>query len=171
MTKRLYSNDDIGGGVIPATYSQISRILGVTGRVVVSTSTALSLTATQHAERFVSWEPNSSGAATATLPAATGSGDKYEITNGIAQTQGSLVIAALGTDILKGVAKAFDTTAAADASAFLTTATSDKLTLNRTTQGGLGYDRVVLIDKASGVWAVMAETYGTGSLATPFSET
>lgn len=170
MTKRLYSNDDIGNGVIAASYADINAILAVGSRVVTSSSTALSLTATQHGEREVIWSPNSSGTATATLPAATGSGRKFSIRNGIAQTQGTLVItSASAGDVFKGIAKMFDTSAAADAMAFPTTATSVKVSLNRTTQGGLYHDHLIAIDVALNEWRVEFEGYGTGSIATPFS--
>lgn len=174
MPQHLVSRDPgaqtgLGFGFLDATVAELNSLADASARVVASTSTALGLTATQHANRLVDWKPNSSGAATITMPAATGTGNRYEIINDLAQTQGSLVVAALGTDVFKGVAKAFDATAAADATYFPTTATSDKATLNRTTQGGLGYDRFRLLDIGSGEWLVDLETYGSGSLATPFS--
>src|SRR6185503_16783792 len=50
-------------------------------RVVPTTVTALSLTATQHAERIVVINTNSTVANTFTLPAATGSGAWYSLVN------------------------------------------------------------------------------------------
>ena len=172
MTRRMFTSDNIGNAVLTATAAQAEAILGVAASIVASTSTALALTVTQHANRIVDWAPNSSGAATATLPAATGSKERFTIINSIAQTQGSVVVAALGTDVLSGIAKMFHTTQqASGGGAYLTTATSDKLTMNRTTTGGLGFDKVQVIDWAAGVWMVEAELVGNGALATPFSAT
>lgn len=177
MPKQLFANDPaegqgLGMGFIGATVDQLNSKLASAGRIVASTSTALSLTAADHAERTVFWEPNSSGAATATLPEATGSGDKYVIVNGLVQTQGTLVVAALTTDIMRGIARGSHTTAqASGGAAFLTSATSDKITLGLTTTGGLGYDKIVAQDYADGVWLVEVEYTGNGALATVFSAT
>lgn len=141
-------------------------------RIVVSTATALSLTVTEHGERIVLIETNSTVANTFTLPVATGSGVKFTIVNNIAQTQGSVVVAANGTlDVIQGLCIALDSTAAADAMSFQTSATSDKVTLNRTTTGGLGGDVVEAWDKAANAWFVRVVINGSGSLATPFAAT
>lgn len=172
MPAALYANGPstgLGVTIINASSAAIKAILERSAQVVNSTSTALTLTATQHASRLLYWKPNSSGAATATLPVASGSGDVYNLVNALAQTQGSLVLTARTGDTIAGKAIALDTTAAADASVFLTTATSIKATLNRTTQGGLGYDKFIVRDVAANVWYVEAETVGSGTLATPFS--
>jgi hypothetical protein len=141
-------------------------------RIVTTTATALSLTVTQHGERVLVVNTNSTVANTFTLPVATGSGVKFEIINGIAQTQGSIVIAANGTDIMKGRALSFDSTAVAThANVFVTTATSDKITWNRTTTGGIGEDNAVLYDEAANTWRVQVVNRCSGANATPFSET
>lgn len=152
-----------------ATAAEITRACDISARVVTTTATALSLTVTQHAERVVLVNTNSTVANTFTLPVATGSGAKFTLVNNIAQTQGSVVIAANGTlDTLKGVALIGDTTAET-AGAFVTSATSDKLTMNATTTGGLGGDTVELLDGAANVWTVRATLTGSGTLATPFA--
>lgn len=152
-----------------ATAAEITRTCDISARVVTTTATALSLTITQHADRVVLVNTNSTVANTITLPVATGSGAKYTIINNIAQTQGTLVVAASGTlDTLTGVALIGDTTAET-AGAFLTSATSDKLSMNLTTTGGLGGDQVELLDGAANVWTVRATLTGSGTLATPFS--
>lgn len=156
---------------LTATVDELNRTSDISTRVVTTTATALSLTVTQHAERVVLVNSNSTVANTFTLPVATGSGAKFTIINNIAQTQGTVVVAASGTlDTLKGVAIIGDTTAET-AGAFLTSATSDKLSLNLTTTGGLGGDQVELLDGAANVWTVRATLTGSGTLATPFSAT
>ena len=170
MTRRVYTNDTIGNAVLGATAAQMENINNVGARVVTSSSTALSLTATQHSERVVIWSPNAASTNIATLPAATGSGALYEIRNGIAQTQGTINIASASAgDIFMGIAYAFDTTAAADAGAFLSTATSVKVSMNKTTTGGLGYDKLIAIDAALNQWRVEFYFTASGTIATPFS--
>lgn len=154
-----------------ATAAEITRACDISARVVTTTATALSLTVTQHAERVVLVNTNSTVANTFTLPVATGSGAKFTIVNNIAQTQGTVVVAASGTlDVFKGVAIIGDTTAET-AGAFVTSATSDKITLNATTQGGLGGDQIELLDGAANAWTIRATLTGSGSLQTPFSQT
>jgi hypothetical protein len=151
---------------------EVARAAEQASRIVTTTATALNLTITEHAEKVVLINTNSSGAATFTLPAATGSGAKFELVNAIAQTQGSIVIAANGTDVIKGRALAFDSTAVAThQSFFVTSATSDKITWNRTTSGGVGQDRAVLYDEAANTWRVFVENNCTGGPTTPFSAT
>lgn len=154
-----------------ATAAEITRSCDISARVVTTTATALSLTVTEHAERVVLVNTNSTVANTFTLPVATGSGAKFTIINNIAQTQGTVVVAASGTlDTLTGVAIIADTTAET-AGAFVTTATSDKLTLNATTKGGLGGDQIELLDGKANQWTVRATLTGSGTLETPFSQT
>ena len=152
-----------------ATAAEITRAADASARVVTSTATALSLTVTEHAERIVLVQTDSTVANTFTLPAAAGTGEKFTIINDITQTQGSVVVAANGTDVINGVAFMVDSTGADTASAFFTTATSDKVTFNITTTGGLGGDKVVAIDVAANTWTVEVFGNGSGTLATPFS--
>lgn len=156
---------------LTADAAEINRTSDASARIVTTTATVLALTVTEHAERVVLINTNSTVANTFTLPAATGSGAKFTLINNIAQTQGTVVWAANGTDVLKGICKAFDSTAAADAMCFITTATSDKVSLNRTTTGGLGYDMIEAWDSSANTWSVRVEINGSGSMGTPFSET
>lgn len=153
-----------------ATALEITRSCDASARIVTSTATALSLTVTEHAERVVLINSNSTVANTFTLPAATGSGVKMTLINNIVQTQGTVVVAANGTDVLAGVARVYGTTAA-EAEAFVASATSDKITLNLTTTGGLGGDIVEAWDSAANTWTVQVKCTGSGTLATPFSAT
>lgn len=105
---------------------------------------------------------------TATLPAATGSGDQYHIGVATSVTSNNYVIAALGTDVLAGVVSVATDIAGVTCP---TTATSDKMTLNGGTTGGLAGSKVTLTDIASGVWLVEGSLISTGAEATPFSAT
>lgn len=105
---------------------------------------------------------------TATLPAATGSGDVYPIAVATSVTSNGYIIAALGTDILAGAVVVATDIAGVTCP---TTATSDKMTLNGGTTGGLAGSKVTLTDLASGVWLVEGSLISTGAEATPFSAT
>lgn len=104
---------------------------------------------------------------TVTLPAATGSGDSYSIIVGTTVTSNSYVIqVASSSDIFAGVVAV--STDAAGVS-ILTAATSDTLTMNGSTTGGLKGSQVTVTDVASGVWAISGGLISTGAEATPFS--
>lgn len=156
---------------LTATAAELNRTADPSGRIVTTTATSLSLTLTEHAEKVVLIDTNSTVANTFTLPVATGSGVKYTIINNIVQTQGTVVVAANGTDVMQGVCIAVDSTAGGGGDSFVTSATSDKISLNLTTTGGLGGDMVEAWDKAANTWYVRVLTCGSGTLATPFSQT
>lgn len=162
---------DATAAAVDATAAEINRVCDASARVITTTATSLGLTVTEHAERIVLINTNSTVANTFTLPVATGSGAKFTLINNIVQTQGSVVIAANGTDVIAGTCWAFDSTAAADAMSFRTSGTSDKITLNITTTGGLGGDKVEAVDIAANTWFVDVSINGSGSLATPFAQT
>lgn len=156
---------------LTATSAELNRSADPTGRIVTTTATVLALTITQHAERVVLVDTNSTVANTVTLPVATGSGAKFTVINNIVQTQGTVVVAANGTDVMQGVCIAVDSTAGGGGDTFVTTASSDKVSMNLTTTGGLGGDMVEAWDKSANTWYVRVLTCGSGTLATPFSET
>lgn len=146
-----------------------AQTAGSSGRVVTTTSTGLALTAALHAERMVLINTNSSGTSTFTLPTAAATGARYHLINNLQQTQGTIVITGATGDTITGKAIMLDSTAAADAMTFMSTATSIKATWNRTTQGGLGYDEFVAVDIAANKWLVTVTCNGSGSLITPLS--
>lgn len=104
---------------------------------------------------------------TVTLPAATGKGDTYTIVVGTTVTSNGYVIkVASSSDIMQG---ALGVTTDAAGVVIPTAATSDTITMNGSTTGGIKGSRVVLTDVASGVWAVGGALVSTGVEATPFS--
>ena len=108
---------------------------------------------------------------TATLPAATGSGNRYEfIVRTTVTSNGYIIRVANATNIMVGHATIFQDGGDTQVS-FETAADSDTITLNGTTTGGLAGARVILDDIASGLWAVEIRSAGTGIEATPFSAT
>jgi hypothetical protein len=158
---------------LTATAAELNRATDISARVVTTTATVLALTVTQHADRVVLVNSNSTVANTLTLPVATGSGAKFTVINNIAQTQGSVVVAANGTlDVMKGVAVVSNTSTTVNVQSFLTSASSDKVTWNRTTSGGAGPgDYFEAWDSAANTWTVQVRAGSVGNAATPFSET
>jgi hypothetical protein len=100
-----------------------------------------------------------------TLPASTGKGDVYRFYVKTTVTA-DMTIAAAGTDILQGaVAVSTDI----GGTVVLATATSDKLTMNGSTTGGLLGSYVEVKDVLAGTWHVSGALISTGTEATPFS--
>lgn len=105
---------------------------------------------------------------TVTLPAATGSGDKYRFYTKTTVTSNNNVIQVVGNDVMKGTAwMANDTDATV--SAFETASDSDTITMNGSTKGGIIGDVIVLEDVVADTWSVQCFLQGTGLEATPFS--
>lgn len=104
---------------------------------------------------------------TINLPKATGSGNKYEFVVGVTFTGNGIIRVVDAVDIMQGYA--FVNGAAL--AFFGTTGTSDTITLNGTTTGGLIGTRVIVHDTAATVWTVEVNGIGSGTAATPFSAT
>lgn len=137
------------------------RNLGISETVTAAT---LSATADAHAGGVVVL--NLAAAQTVTLPAATGSGAIFTFILGIDAT-GDHIIQVTGDDTMAGVAYLGND--AAGASCFYTSATSDTITLDGSTTGGLKGARVECIDILADTWAVMVMSEASGTEATPFS--
>lgn len=131
------------------------------------TGATLTLNKDSHANGAV-LSMNKADGWTVTLPAAVGSGDKFVVRVGTSITSSAGVIAALGTDVMQGcVALATD----ASGVTVPTSATSDKISMNGGTTGGVAGSYVELTDIASGTWLVGGFLISTGAEATPFSAT
>jgi hypothetical protein len=109
---------------------------------------------------------NRAAGITATLPAATGSGNRYEFIGAVDAT-GNQIIQVTGNDTMAGVAYLGNDSAGA--SCFYTADTSDTITLDGSTTGGLKGWRVVCDDIAADTWAVTVMSEASGTEATPFS--
>lgn len=111
---------------------------------------------------------NAAAGLTITLPPATGLGDRYTLFVGTTVTSNTVVIQVTGDDTMAGLALS-----AADGGATVngweTAATSDTITFDGSTTGGLKGDQVELIDVAADTWAVRVISASTGTEATPFS--
>lgn len=140
-----------------------------TGAIVNVTATELAVTAASHAGKTVTISVTPCAI---TLPAASGTGNRYTFVVLTAATGTATTIAAAGTDDFEGSVAIFDTSATdITAIAFAATATDDKISMDGTTKAGTRGTRVEIIDVGSGIWSAKMTGAATGSYATPFSAT
>jgi len=106
-----------------------------------------------------------------TLPAATGSGATYRFVVTVLATSNSHKIqVANSTDVLRGYVLTSDSDTSDAFAGFNTTATSDTITLNRSTTGSVYIGEAINItDVKAGFFAVDGWIGCTGTPATPFS--
>lgn len=134
---------------------------------LVTVDANVTLTSANHAGRTMLLSVASG--ATVTLPAATGTGNTYKFFVATTVTSNSYIIqVASASDTMAGVAIVANDTDNS-ASIFETAATSDTITLNGTTTGGILGGQVELQDVATGVFSVVVRGAATGTEATPFS--
>lgn len=112
---------------------------------------------------------NAAAGLTITLPAASGTGRRYELVIGTTVTSNNVIVqVANATDVMQGICT-FAQDAADTAVIFETASTSDTITMNGSTKGGIVGDKIILNDVASGKWEVEVQGSATGTEATPFS--
>jgi len=135
----------------------------------VTIDAAVTITPELHAGRPLVFDI--AAGVTATLPAATGTGDTYEFLVGTTVTSVADVIkVANSTDTMIGGVLIFQD-GGSTVIGFEASGTDDTITLNGSTTGGIVGDRFILKDIKSGKWQVTAQMSGTGTEATPFSAT
>lgn len=143
-------------------------ITGTSSIVTVDSATA-TVTAAAHSGRTVLLDRAAGQALT--LPAATGSGNSYKFMVLTTITSNSTTIkVADATDVMAGVAIVANDTDNS-ASIFETAATTDTITFNGGTTGGIKGATVELQDVAESLWLVRVVGAATGTEATPFSAT
>ena len=151
---------------------------------VVDADSSTSLTVASHAGRIV--HNNAAGAVTYTLPAINANSDSavagpgadlnnlsnigatFEIFASITKTGDLVVQVANANDVMVGGAKFIDDTSD-NMVGFETASTSDTITLNGTTTGGVTFSKITCTAISSTQWKVDVESGCTGSPATPFS--
>lgn len=137
------------------------------------TAATVTLSADSHAGKVVTL--NRAAGIAVTLPAATGSGLKFELLVGTTVTSNSTTIkVANAADIMVGFAiQAAD--AGSTSNMWETAATDDTITFNGTTTGGIKGDMVELrdvkLDGTNAVWSVKVIGAATGTEISPFSAT
>jgi hypothetical protein len=159
----------IGGTALAATAAEINAAADMSTRLVSASAATLAVTAADHDGKIIVL--NRAAGVTATLPAATGSGAVFRFTVGTAVTSNSDIIkVADNTDVMSGSLYVTDQ-AAGTGTEFSTTTTSDTITMNGSTTGGLAGGVLTLIDIATNLYAVQGNIIATGVEATPFSAT
>lgn len=157
----------IDGTEVTATADELNNVADLSGRMVAAGAT-LAVTAAAHDGKII--QLDTAAGSVCTLPAASGSGARFEfVTTVLATSNSHIVKVANATDVMVGFCV---TTDAADTTntVFSTAATSDTITLNRTTTGSVRIgERIVCVDVKTGFWAVQANLVGTGGEVTPFS--
>jgi len=151
---------------------------------VVDADSSTSLTVASHAGRIV--HNNAAGAVTYTLPAINANSDSavagpgadpnnlsnigatFEIFASITKTGSLIVQVANANDVMVGGAKFIDDTSD-NMVGFETASTSDTITLNGSTTGGVTFSKITCTAISSTQWKVDVESGCTGSPATPFS--
>ena len=108
---------------------------------------------------------------TVTLPASSGKGDMYRFFVLTTVTSGNDIIkVANSTDVIQGAVDIGASGAVAGVVAG-TTVTSDTITMNGTTTGGIIGSYIELIDTSLGFWQLSGVLMASGTVATPFSAT
>ncbi|TGR84620.1 hypothetical protein EN866_32965 [Mesorhizobium sp. M2D.F.Ca.ET.223.01.1.1] len=104
---------------------------------------------------------------TVTLPASTGKGDVYTVFVKTSVSSGSHVVqVANSTDVLSG---ALGLVVGVAGTMGLTASTSDTITMNGSTTGGLFGSIMQFTDVAAGFWMLTGSLNGSGTMTTPFS--
>lgn len=137
----------------------------LSGALVTVTTALLTVTRTAHAGRTVALA-RADGVAV-TLPAATGSGDRYRFIVKITfTTDGTIKV--VGDDTMIGTALLLTDTAAVMAG-FAAAGSDDSITLDGADTGGILGCVIELQDIAADLWHVEMVSNATGTEATPFA--
>lgn len=135
------------------------------GTQPITITASASLTRNTHAGNVVAL--SAAAGLTVTLPASSGKGDVYELFVLTTVTSNNYIIqVANSTDILAG---AVHLTTDIAGTSMPTSTTSDTITMNGTTTGGLRGTWLRFKDISTGFWALEGGIICTGTEATPFS--
>lgn len=136
------------------------------------TDATITLNSRDHANRTITL--NRAAGIAVTLPAATGSGDKYRFVVGTTFTANGTIKVANASDTMAGQAVLLQDGGTEGASFFQTAASSDTVTFYTAasnTTGGIKGAVVELEDVADNLWSVFYISGAGGTEATPFSAT
>lgn len=133
--------------------------------------TASTLTLERHIHREAVVVLNRAAGVTVTLPAASGTGDRYRLLVGTTISSNSAVIqVANASDTMVGhIATGLTTGAAGADFGEAIGGTDDTITMNGTTTGGVKGSYVEVQDVAANLWLVQGNLVGSGTLATSVS--
>lgn len=161
-------NFSIGGTAVTATAAEINRAADISARIVNCTAATLAVTAASHDGKTVTL--NRAGGIAVTLPAASGSGARFRFVIGTTFTGAATIKVANSSDVMTGNAIALqdggDTMVG-----FETAASTDTISWDGSTTGGIKGTEVMLEDIATNLWFVRVIGSATGVEATPFAAT
>jgi hypothetical protein len=140
----------------------------------VAAGSTLTLVPSLHAGRTINLDTLTGSVVT--LPASTGSGDRYRFVVSVVATSNSHIVkVANASDIILGGATMADTDGTSTIVSFIANgSTHDTITLNRTTTGSVTIgENFTLVDYGLNKWLLdgWAVLSNTGTAATPFSAT
>ncbi|MCK5616849.1 hypothetical protein KAR91_84085 [Candidatus Pacearchaeota archaeon] len=162
-----------GGVEITASAAEINRVADKSGSIVAANDSTLTVTEALHGDRLIAF--GKLAGTIVTLPAATGTGNKYTFVISIAATSNANIIkVANATDVMDGSLNIQqDTDADGTLKCWMAEVGDDTITMaGAATTGGIVGNRIECIDYAAGFWSCTAWTIsGGGSEATPFSAT
>ena len=147
----VYSSNLQSGLVVPSPLLQTP----VSQEGFVNITAATTLNATDHAGRLMRF--NIAAGVTVTLPAATGTGNRYRFCVNTTVTSAADIIAVVGNDSFFG--NIFASQDSADTVVSWTAAAdSDQISLNGTTTGGIAGDYIEVTDIATDRWIAWGPT-------------
>lgn len=141
----------------------------ITGPTPINlTAATLAVAAATHAGKTVTI--NKADGTTITLPAATGTGNKYPFFVGTTVTSNQIRFNVTGNDAYFGILNMLDLDASA-AAGFAAGTDADQIDLNGTTKGGTKGDWIEFEDVATDTWAVRGnlQVPAGSNVATPFA--
>jgi len=171
-TTILDSADYVPAYVASAAQSKKLPGWAIRGESVIAGGSTLALSNAVHGGKTVKLD--TLAGTTVTLPQATGSGAKFKFyVSVLATSNNHIVKVGNSTDVMVGMAFGTRVDSGNAVLGFATSATSDTITLNRTTTGSVSLGEwIEVVDVASGVFRVKAFLSATGAaFATPFSAT
>lgn len=164
LNRSWLQDSNVGHDVKAVLHMMLDRV-----EPINATAATLVLGAAPYTDRIITL--NRAAGIAVTLPAATGSLNRYKFIVGTTVTSNTTTIkVANATDVMNGFAIQSQD-AGATVQMFEAAASDDTITMDGSTRGGIRGDVVELVDIAAGVWAVEVRSAGTGAEATPFSAT
>jgi len=162
---------EIDSVAVTATAGELNEVADKSSGAAIPTVADLVLTQALHAGKVVT--VGSATGDTVTLPAASGTGDKYTVViKTTATSNAHIVQVANATDVMDGSLNIQqDTDADGTSKTWRADAGDDTMTFaGAATTGGIVGGRIECIDYAAGFWSCIAYTQSGGaSEATPFS--
>ena len=158
---------------LTSTAAEINRACDKSESVVTANDATLAVTEALHGDRIIAFGKLTG--TIVTLPAATGTGNKYTFIISITATSNANIIkVANATDVMNGsLAFQQDTDSDGTSKMWMAEVADDTITLaGAATTGGIVGNRIECIDYASGFWSCTVYSIsGGGSEVTPFSAT